>query len=232
MNINYCMKHVKNIVYTINFNKKRKTIAFFTYIFVIFAFFTIYLSLVVTPLLIRTSEAQMKMLANKSMDYAITEAMSSFVTYDDLIKINRDTLGNISTMQANTVKANNISRMITQVALSHLIKLGKEPLKINVGAFTGINLFSGLGPKISINVFPYGDITCNFSSVFTQAGINQTQHRIYINVKAVIRVVFPIKTVEVKSLSDVMICEGIIIGEIPETYLRSNTLTEMLNLVP
>ena len=167
----------------------------------------------------------MKILANKSMDYAITEAMSSFVTYDDIIKINRAESGEILAMSANSVKVNNISRMVTQIALSKLVELGKDPLEINLGAFTGINALSG------VDVFPYPDITCRFLSKFNQAGINQTLHKIYIIVNAIVRVVFPGKTVEVSSMSDVLICEGVIIGEIPETYLNSNTLTEMLNLV-
>ena len=174
----------------------------------------------------------MKILANKSMDYAITEAMSSFVTYDDIIKINRAESGEILAMSANSVKVNNISRMVTQIALSKLVELGKDPLEINLGAFTGINALSGVGPKVKFDVFPYPDITCRFLSKFNQAGINQTLHKIYIIVNAIVRVVFPGKTVEVSSMSDVLICEGVIIGEIPETYLNSNTLTEMLNLVP
>ena len=226
------MSKRKNIFYTINIAKKRKTIAFFSILLILFAIFTLYFHFVVTPLLIRTSEAQMKVLANKSMDYAVTEAMSSFVTYDDLIKVTRDERGNIKTMQANSVKVNNISRMVTQIALAHLVELGRDPLRINLGAFSGITVLAGIGPKIEIDIHPYGDISCNFTSTFIDAGINQTQHKIYMNISSIIRVVFPIKTVEVVSSSDVLITEGVIIGAIPETYLKSNTLTEMLNLVP
>jgi len=174
----------------------------------------------------------MKILANKSMDYAITEAMSSFVTYDDIIKISRTESGAVSTMSANSVKVNNISRMVTQIALSKLLELGKDPLKISLGAFTGINALAGVGPKVNIDIFPYPDITCSFLSKFESAGINQTVHKIYIIVSSTVRAVFPLKTVEVSSVSDVLICEGVIIGEIPQTYLNSNKLNEMLNLVP
>ncbi|MBQ9790663.1 MAG: sporulation protein YunB [Clostridia bacterium] len=225
-------KKAQSVICTVNIGKKRNIVAFFACVFIIFAFFASYFHLVVTPLLVRTSEAQMKILANKSMDYAITEAMSSFVTYDDIIKINRAESGEILAMSANSVKVNNISRMVTQIALSKLVELGKDPLEINLGAFTGINALSGVGPKVKFDVFPYPDITCRFLSKFNQAGINQTLHKIYIIVNAIVRVVFPGKTVEVSSMSDVLICEGVIIGEIPETYLNSNTLTEMLNLVP
>ncbi len=223
---------VGNVVLAINFNKKRKIIAFFMCLFIIFAFLLSYLHFIVTPVIVRTSEAQMKILANKSMDYAITEAMSSFVTYDDIIKISRDENGSILSMSANSVKVNNISRMVSQIALSKLLELSKSPLEISLGAFTGINAFSSLGPKVKIDIVPYPDITCGFLSKFLNAGINQTQHRIYILVNSTIRVVFPEKTVTVSSASDVLICEAIIVGKIPDTYLHSNTLTEMLSIIP
>lgn len=226
------MANSKNAILLLNIHKKRPILLFFSVIFAIFAFFVLYINFVISPVVIKSCSAKLKVLANKSMDYAITEAMSSFVTYDDIIKISRDKEGNIFSMQANAVKVNNISRMVSQIALAHLIELGKEPLQINLGAFTGIDALSGFGVPVKFNINPYGDITCKFVSKFVDAGINQTEHKIYIDVSSVVRVVFPIKSVEISSSADVLICEGIIIGKIPDTYLRSNSLTEMLNLVP
>lgn len=226
------MTKTKNVIHVVNIPKKRPILLFFSVIFTIIAFFILYLNFVVSPVIIKTCSAKLKVLANKSMDYAITEAMSSFVTYDDIIKISRDSEGNVFSMQANAVKVNNISRMVSQIALAHLIDLGKEPLQISLGAFTGIDALSGVGVPVKFNINPYGDITCKFISKFVDAGINQTEHKIYIDVSAVVRVVFPIRSIEISSSADVLICEGIIIGKIPDTYLRSNSLTEMLNLVP
>lgn len=226
------MKKYNNAIFAINIGKKRKILTFFTVLFIIFALLITYIHFIASPIIINTTKAKLSVLANKSVDYAVTEAMSSFVTYDDLIKINKDESGNIKTMQANSSKVNNISRMVTQIALSKLGDISHEPLKIKLGAFSGLSFLSGVGPEINFNIYPYGDIFCKFSSVFIDAGINQTQHKIYINIDAVIRVVYPLETVEVRSKSDVLICESVIIGEIPDTYLRSNTLTEMLNLVP
>ena len=43
---------------------------------------------------------------------------------------------------------------------------------------------------------------------------------------------FPFQKLEVDSASEVLLCETMIIGKIPEVYLNSGNLTEMLNLVP
>ncbi len=186
----------------------------------------------VTPLLLNTSKSQVTVYANSAMNAAITEAMNQNITYDDLIHIVTDSTGKISMIQANSIQINSLSKLIGRVTMRTLNELVKSPITISLGAFTGIPIFSGLGPKIPINIYPYGDIGCVFESRFVSAGINQTQHKIYLNVSCIINVILPFNHLKVNTSSEVLICESVIIGEIPDTYLKSNTLNEMLNLVP
>lgn len=210
---------------------KHKIVAFFAVILFIFAFFVLYFTLLVTPLIVDTSKAQIKVFATKSMNYAITEAINQNISYDDLVNIITDGYGKINMIQANTVKINNLSTMIERITLSHLLEVGKKPIQIPLGAFTGITLISGYGPPVEIEIFPYGEVGCRFLSQFISAGINQTQHKIYVQVDTSINVVLPFKSIKVKMSNEVLVCESVIIGEIPETYLRSNALNEMVGLV-
>ncbi|MBQ7453233.1 MAG: sporulation protein YunB [Clostridia bacterium] len=216
----------------INLNKRRKVAKILAIFFVACIAIFLYMNYLVTPLIVRTAEAQVKVYANRAMNVAITEAMNQNITYDDLIHIVSDASGKISMIQANTIQINSLSKLIGRTTMKSLNENINSPILIPVGAFSGIPALSGLGPKISFNLQPYGDIGCTFESQFSQAGINQTHHKIYLNVNCNINLVLPFKSVVVSSKSDVLICESVIIGEIPETYLRSNTLTEMLNLVP
>lgn len=211
---------------------KRKIIVFFAFLFLIFALFVVYINFVATPLIVDTSKSQIKVYATKSMNYAITEAMNHNITYDDLVTVKTNSKGNIDLIQANTVKINNVSMMIERITLAHLLEISRNPITIPLGAFTGIPLFSGMGPPVSINIFPYGEIGCKFLSQFVSAGINQTQHKIYVSVDTIINVVLPFNTLSIKMSNEVLVCESVIIGEIPETYLKSGNLTEMLNLIP
>jgi sporulation protein YunB len=101
-----------------------------------------------------------------------------------------------------------------------------------LGSFTGISIFSGLGPKIAFDISPYGEVLCSFLSNFESAGINQTYHKLYLIISLKIYVVFPFEKLQVISDSEVLLCETLIIGKIPEVYLNSSNLNEMLNLVP
>ena len=212
--------------------KKRKKIMFFTILFGIFAFFILYFNFLVTPLVVETSRSQIKVYATKSMNYAVTEAMNQNITYDDLINITTDATGKISMIQANSIKINNVSMMIERITLAHLLEISRNPIKIPMGAFTGITVFSGLGPTVLIDIYPYGEVGCRFLSQFISAGINQTQHKIYVDVKTKINVVLPFKTLEVQMENQVLVCESVIIGDIPETYLRANDLSDMIDLAP
>ena len=91
---------------------------------------------------------------------------------------------------------------------------------------------SGVGPKIAFNVSPFGEVVCSFSSNFESAGINQTYHKLYLIILLKVNIVFPFERLQVFSDSEVLLCETLIIGKIPEVYLSSNNLDEMLNLVP
>ena len=212
--------------------KKAKLLLFFSLTMCIFAFLLLYVRLLVTPLIVETSKSQIKVYATKSMNYAITEAMNQNFQYDDLITISTDSVGKINMINANTVKINNISMLIERITLTHLLEISRKPIQIPLGAFTGIAFFSGMGPPVLIDIYPYGEVSCKFLSQFLSAGINQTQHKIYVEIGTKINVVLPFKTISIKMNNQVLVCESVIIGEIPDTYLKSNNLTEMLNLIP
>ena len=219
-------------IYTINIRKKRKIYMFFAFLFIVFAVFGCYTKFLITPLLVETCNATVKVNATKCINYSIAETMSQNISYDDLINIVTDSSGKISMIQANSVQINILSKMIDRITLSQLAKYSHSVLEIPLGAFTGISVLSGLGPKVSINIYPYGDVHCSFLSNFTSAGINQTIHKIYLNINVDIRVVLPVKTINVQNQGEVVLCESLIVGQIPDVYLQSNNLADMVNLIP
>lgn len=222
----------KTRFFTLNFGKNRKLYRFFAIVLIIFAVFSCYLKFLVTPLLVDTCNATVKVNATKCINYAITEAMNQNITYDDLINIVTDSSGKISMIQANSVQINILSKLINRVTLAQLSNFASSTLQIPLGAFSGIPLFAGMGPMVGVEIFPYGDVHCSFLSKFTSAGINQTIHRIYLSVDTNIRVVLPLNTITVQNSGEVVLCESLIVGQIPEVYLQSGNLTEMLNLIP
>ena len=225
-------KRNKFIMGTVNFNKiklKHKIFAFFL-ILLIITF--VYIKYLASPIVISNTESQVSANATRSINYAISETMNQNVTYGDLITVVKDSLGNVSFIETNSVRINILSKSMSKVVLSNFLELSKQPLTISLGAFSGIAIFSGLGPKIEYKVNNYGEVHCSFESDFEAAGINQTYHKIYLTVSIKIYIVMPFRRLVVNSASEVLLCESLIVGKIPEVYLNSGTLTDMLNLIP
>jgi sporulation protein YunB len=135
-------------------------------------------------------------------------------------------------MQVDSIQINLLTRSLTKLAQNNLEQIGSNGIDIPLGSFSGMPILVGRGPTVNIKLVPIGSITSDFSSEFTTAGINQTNHRIYVTVVANVSVVLPTSNQTIQTSTQVLICENIIIGEIPSTYLNSNSLDEMLNLVP
>ncbi|MCQ2400144.1 MAG: sporulation protein YunB, partial [Clostridia bacterium] len=95
-------------------------------------------------------------------------------------------------------------------------------IPVPIGSFTGIGILSGLGSEIKIPVASVQNVVCEFSSEFTSKGINQTLHRVYLTVTATCNVILPSKNKETVSETDILLCENLIIGEIPSVYLNQN----------
>ena len=223
---------VKNRIKVLNLSKfkiKHKIFAFFILFLIIIFLYCRYLAV---PIVIKNTESQIKSYATKSINYAIADTMNQSVSYGDLINVVKDNNENVSFIEANSVRINLLSKTIGKVVMSNFLEFAKWPIKIAIGSFSGIAILSGLGPKIAFNVSPFGEVLCSFLSNFESAGINQTYHKLYMTILLKINIVFPFEKLQVVSDSEVLLCETLIIGKIPEVYLNSDNLTEMLNLVP
>ncbi|MBR2333972.1 MAG: sporulation protein YunB [Clostridia bacterium] len=79
---------------------------------------------------------------------------------------------------------------------------------------------------------PIGTANCDFVSSFVSAGINQTVHRIYIDVYADINVITPIADPTISVKAEVLVCENLIVGKIPDTYLTMGNAIDIFDLSP
>ena len=212
--------------------KRRKLVAAFSVIAFIITCAILYLQYLVNPVIYRTTSSKVKTLANKSMNIAVTTAMNQGISYSDLIKIETND-GKTTLLQANSIRINALAKLITRTVQENLRDLLEDSVKIHIGSFTGLPVLTNVGPIVNIGLDnSFGDISCKFSSDFVSSGINQTQHKIYLHIVTKVNIIFATQTMRVESGTDVLLCESIIIGEIPSTYLKSDSLDEMMNLIP
>lgn len=90
--------------------------------------------------------------------------------------------------------------------------------------FHGISGLSGISPSIKVAMERAGSIDSRIDSEFTSVGINQTLHRIYLNLKCSIGILTPFKTVTKDVYSKILLTETVIVGEVPSTYYNYDNL--------
>lgn len=102
------------------------------------------------------------------------------------------------------------------------------------GSFTGISLLAGRGPGVKIRISTIGNVETDLKSEFISQGINQTLHRIYLQVKCEISILTPFENITKDITNQVLIAENVIVGKIPSAYYNLEGLqnsTDALEIV-
>lgn len=78
-----------------------------------------------------------------------------------------------------------------------------------------------------------GTVETDLKSEFIESGINQTLHRIYLEVRCNVSILTPYDTINETITNQVLLTEGLIIGNIPDTYyslqgLNSDQMMEVI----
>lgn len=121
-------------------------------------------------------------------------------------------------INANIFTIDQITSNATTYIQEEIDKLNNIEVKMSIGSMTGLNYLSGIGPKIKLKVASAGKISTDLKSEFVSQGINQTLHRIYLQVNCKMNVLIPFKNLEENTTNQILIAENVIIGQIPNTY--------------
>ena len=103
-----------------------------------------------------------------------------------------------------------------------LLDLDINEIGLPLGSLILPELFSGTGPKLPIKVLSISSSDADFRNDFSAAGINQTSHRIMMDVTITMTVLTPVGTESVTVTSGVVVAETVIVGHVPDSYVNVN----------
>ena len=202
----------------------RKTIkTAIIFIIAVFIFGTIIKS--IEPVLEELCKNKARSIATIISNNEATKVMSRY-NYDDLVTIHKDQENNITMLESNVIVMNEIISDVPIYMQQELNNLDSEDLYIRLGTFTGSKLLSGRGPKVPIRISPIGDIQTDFKSEFKSTGVNQTLHRVYLEVKCRLSILTPFDTIEDEIVNQVILAENVIVGKIPDTFYNLESMTQ------
>lgn len=174
---------------------------------------------IVTPTVLSVANVEMKRKVMETINRSVVNKYSESFQYDDIIQIEKDNLGNITVLKSDTLKLNKLACDVALESQQKLKEMGSVGIKIPMGYITKNNILSYFGPNITVKMEPIGYIETKYISNFESAGFNQTRHKVYIQVKSNIRVIIPTQSEDVEIISEIPVCETIIVGKIPENFL-------------
>ena len=188
------------------------------FIIMVIAFSTVKIVLdAILPIFDELCKDKAKSIATIISNNEATNVMKEH-TYDELFTIEKDNSGNITMIKSNIVPINEIISDVAAKTQKSINEKGRENIRIAIGSFTGSKLLSGRGPGVPIRVSSIGNVETDLRSEFVAQGINQTLHRVYLQVDCEVSILTPYDNITEKISNQIVLIENVIVGKIPNSY--------------
>ncbi|SQB90855.1 sporulation protein YunB [Clostridium paraputrificum] len=171
------------------------------------------------PAVLQVAESSIKADTVECISKTSMELFDEEFNYDEMIIIDKDNEGNINMIRANTVKLNYLTSRLSIRCNEELQKMGEVGVEVPLGWMTDNSAFYEFGPDINVKIDPIGNMKVSYESKFESAGINQTRHKIYLNVEARVRMKIPLNSKEQVVTCQIPVAETIIVGKTPNTAI-------------
>ena len=171
------------------------------------------------PTLLAIAEARAKIIAFDAINQAINEKVAQEIRYNDLIEVEKDRDGKIAMTQINTMEVNRIQAETVRRVQGTLQNIEGEIVRIPIGQVLGSQILAYYGPKVPVTLIPIGTVHVDISHSFSEAGINQTRHKIYLEVFADVQFVVPFISAEREVKTAIPIADTIYMGDVPDTVI-------------
>lgn len=176
-----------------------------------------------TPTILDIAQVQVKAQTTQAVNEAVLSVLQG-VDYTDFVTVEKNSQNEVVLITANSNSVNQLARNASIVTQGKINTLFQQAISIPLGTLSGIPLLSQLGPDVNIVIDPVGTVQCSFVSHFETAGINQTLHRIYLNVSSTVDVIIPSSHQVVQIETPILVCETVIVGKVPDTFLQGSLL--------
>ena len=171
----------------------------------------------INPIFEQVSIYEAKKLATFVANNQTTKVMQNY-NYDSMFSVEKDEEGKVSMIQMNMYRVNIIISDIAYYIQEQMKKPENSTISIPLGNFLGNDIFSGYGPSVKMKIVLLGTVETDLRSEFIEKGINQTLHRVYLQIDCKAQILSSYKKMEETISNQFLLAENVILGEIPSTY--------------
>lgn len=173
------------------------------------------------PLINEMAQTSVKNAVTAIVNDAVSQTLATqAVAYDDLVTMQTDQSGRITAMRTSAAAMNLLRTEILEDVIAQVDLLDSKSLGIPLGTLTGIAAASDRGPVLPVSVLSVASADASFRNAFTASGINQTLHRIMLDVTVDVKLLVPGGTLSTSVAVQVSLAETVIVGQVPEAYLQ------------
>ena len=144
---------------------------------------------------------------------------SKNIKSDDFI-LRSDNNGRLEYLSVNSMIVNNICAETASTVSQNINNLTTSKIRLPLGVFTGLPILSHFGPSTTIRLQPIGDATADYETSMTQAGVNQVNFQVWINVHTTVSIVNPLWSKDLEITRKLTLVNTVFNGEIPKTYIK------------
>lgn len=195
--------------------KRRKTVMVMLCILVVAALcFELVLSLKALPKACLAHEKTVRAEISQRV-YNCVELICKNISAELSTQTFYDENGYISHIDLDFVQINEICQSVVSTLSNNFAKRPTVDISVPFGSIVGIGAFTGKGPRIKVRAYMYPAFSAKVESSFSDAGINQTLHKITLTVCCDTVSVCADETVEISQSFDFNIIQSIIVGTVP-----------------
>lgn len=246
----YCFREVFVVRHQPRFIRKKfysrpRILLFTTILFITIVLLSLWLiDRGIRPVLMEIAEIKTIEFATRTINSAVKS--TEHISFDDLVEVEYDNNGNVSTLGWNSEAVNRALRSATERAEYYLYGMNKgeqididhpslEPIEfgdsvgdlaakdptvveIPLGQATGNTILANLGPKIPVHFEIVGSLRSDVTHEVKEFGVNAALFEIYIPVTVNVQIVIPFSTMTREVSTRVFIDSRVIMGDVPEFY--------------
>lgn len=173
----------------------------------------------VRPILRTLAIDQARTMAVEAIDRQVSEYIANGQgSGEAFLTVSKDSSGKVISIESNAAKINQTKAEVNLAVTECLRMMGERTVAIPLGSLSGITLFYGRGPEVHVKLTMTGHSTANISEDFSAAGINQTLHRVLLNISADIYIALPGYSQSEQLSTDFVLSQTVIVGDVPMVY--------------
>lgn len=173
------------------------------------------------PVVAEVAAAQAQNAMTAVVEGAVTADLAARqVSYADFVTIQRDEGGAITALTTDMARMNLLRSELTAAVLEALEGVDVSDVQVPLGSLFDLEPLWAKGPALKAKAMTVGTVRAEFDSQFTSAGVNQTLHRIWLEVDVPMTLLLPGGEVEASLHTRLCVAETVIVGKVPDTYLQ------------